>query len=193
MKYRLLNTPLITPFIRGICLIVLRTSGWMIEGEIPAHAKKYVATIAPHTSNWDFIIMLMTAFVLRIDAHWIGKHTLFRFPFRNVMTYFGGIPVDRRVRTDMVARTTAMFDAHDKFVIGVAPEGTRKTTAHWHTGFWYVARNASVPLYLVFMDYRTKRTGISEEFRLSDDVEADIRRIKLFYTDFHGRYPRGRG
>jgi len=91
----------------------------------------------------------------------------------------------------MVAKVTTMFNTHDKFVIGIAPEGTRKTTARWHTGFWYVAHNAAVPLYLVFIDYKTKRTGISEEFQLSENVEADMRRIKLFYADFHGRHPRG--
>lgn len=183
MRYRLLNTPLITPFIRIICVIILKVFGWTVEGEIPAHVKKYVATVAPHTSNWDFIIMLMVAFVLRIDAHWMGKHTLFRFPFRSVMTYFGGIPVDRRIRADMVAKATTMFDAHDEFVIGIAPEGTRKTVERWHTGFWYLAHDARVPLYLAFLDYNTCRAGISEEFKLSDDVEADMRRIRMFYSN----------
>jgi 1-acyl-sn-glycerol-3-phosphate acyltransferase len=153
MRYRLLNTPFITPFIRTLCRITLKVFGWTIEGEIPAHVKKFVATVAPHTSNWDFVILLMTAFVLRVDAHWMGKHTLFRFPFRGIMTYFGGIPVDRSVRSGMVAKATAMFDAHDEFAIGIAPEGTRKAPARWRTGFWRVAHNVGVPVYLAFIDY----------------------------------------
>ena len=189
MRYRLLNTPLVTPFIRALCLITLRVFGWNVEGEVPAHVKKFVATVAPHTSNWDFVILLMTAFVLRVDAHWMGKHTLFRFPFRGIMAYFGGIPVDRRVRSGMVAKATEMFNAHDEFVIGIAPEGTRKAPARWRTGFWHMAHNAGVPLYLAFIDYKTKRAGIFGQFHLSDDVESDMERIKLFYSGFHGRHP----
>lgn len=189
MKYRLLNTPFVTPLIRVICRITLKAFGWTVEGEIPAHVKKYIAAVAPHTSNWDFPILLMTAFVLRVDAHWMGKHTLFRFPFRSVMTYCGGIPVDRRTRNDMVAKATVMFKTHDEFALGIAPEGTRKATARWHTGFWHVARNADVPLYLAFIDYKTKRAGIFGKFHLSDDVGFDMERIKLFYAGFHGRHP----
>lgn len=191
MRYRLLNTPFVTPFIRAICSIMLKAFGWTVEGEIPAHVKKFVATVAPHTSNWDFVILLMVAFVLRVDAHWMGKHTLFRFPvLRSIMTYFGGIPVNRGVRSGMVAKATAMFSAHDEFALGIAPEGTRKAVARWRTGFWHVAHNAGVPLYLAFIDYKTKRVGIFGEFRLSNNVESDMERIKLFYAGFHGRHPR---
>ncbi len=189
MRYRLLNTPLITSVIRVISFVILKVLGWTIEGEIPAQVKKYVAIVAPHTSNWDFPIMLMAAFVLRVDVHWIGKHTLFSFPFRSAMSYLGGIPVDRKVRNDNVAKVIAMFNARDDFAIGIAPEGTRRATSRWHTGYWHMSHDAGVPLYLAFIDYKTKRAGVSGGFQFSDDVESDMERIKLFYSNFRGRHP----
>lgn len=189
MRYRLLNTPLITSAIRVISFVTLKVLGWTIEGEIPAHVKKYVAIVAPHTSNWDFPIMLMAAFILRVDVHWIGKHTLFSFPFQRVMSYLGGIPVNREVRNDNVAKVIAMFNARDEFAIGIAPEGTRRATSRWHSGCWHISHDAGVPLYLAFIDYKTKRAGVSGGFQLSDNVESDMERIKLFYSNFRGRYP----
>ena len=187
MRYRFLNTPIVTPFIRVISVVILKMSGWKIVGEIPAHVKKYVATVAPHTSNWDFLIMLMAAFVLRVDAHWMGKHTLFRFPFRRLMTYFGGIPVDRSTRHNMVVDVTAMFRCHERFGLGIAPEGTRKSTMRWRTGFWYVAKSADVPVYTAFIDYKTKTAGVSGKFHLSDNLESDMENIKQHYSAFNGR------
>ncbi len=187
MTYRLLCTPVLTPLLRLLSRLVLAALGWRVVGRIPKGTKKYVAIVGPHTSNWDFPILLMTAFVLQIDGHWLGKHTLFRHPFRGIMTYLGGIPVDRRGHNDLVASTAALFNSHDEFVVVITPEGTRTVGARWHTGFWHLARRAEVPLYLAFIDYNTRRTGVLGEFRLTDDCERDLRSIKLLYVDCHGK------
>lgn len=187
MKYRILNTPFVTPLFRALSSAILRVSGWKIEGGVPPHVTKFVATVAPHTSNWDFVVLIMAAFVLRVDAHWVGKHTLFRYlPF---LTYFGGIPVDRSVHHGMVTNMTAMFDSPGKFALAIAPEGTRKATENWHASFWHVAHNAHVPLYPAFICFKTKRAGLTDEFPLTQDMDADMKRLKQFYTQFQGHHP----
>jgi 1-acyl-sn-glycerol-3-phosphate acyltransferase len=189
MRYQLCNTPLIAPTAQVLSKIILKLFGWNAVGKVPAHIKKYVAVAAPHTSNWDFPIFLMTAFALGLNAHWMGKHTLFRFPFRNVMTWLGGIPVNRTIRGDMVATATKMLRSADTFAIGISPEGTRRATEHWHTGFWYIAQSAQVPIILAYIDYKTKQCGIYAEFRSSGDVTQDMEQIKDFYATFEGRNP----
>lgn len=190
MKYRLLSTPVLTPLLRLLSRLTLAALGWRVVGRIPKGVTKYVAIVAPHTSNWDFPLLIMTAFVLRVDGHWLGKHTLFRSPFRGLMTYLGGIPVDRRGHNDLVASTAALFAKNDRFVVVITPEGTRAVGARWHTGFWHLARRAGVPLYLAFIDYNTKRMGILDEFRFTGDCERDLRSIRLLYVDCHGRHGR---
>jgi len=190
MQYQIFNTPLVTPILRMLSAITLKLFGWKVVGNIPARMKKCVVIGAPHTSNWDFPIFLMTAFVLRVNIRWIGKHTLFRFPFHGLMTWLGGIPVDRRVRGAMVEKASALFHDVDEFVLGISPEGTRKATSHWRTGFWHIARNAQVPIYLAFIDYRTKRSGFHGEFYSAGDIELDMQRIKDFFSkSFRGKHP----
>lgn len=82
-----------------------------------------------------------------------------------------------------------MFNNTDEFAVGIAPEGTRKATSDWKRGFWYIAKGARVPIVLAFIDYRKKTCGIGEVFQPSDDVEADLWRVKLYYTQFEGKYP----
>lgn len=190
MQYQLFNTPVVTPILRVLSAITLKLLGWKVVGNIPERMKKCVVIGAPHTSNWDFPIFLMTAFVLRVNIRWIGKHTLFHFPFHSLMTWLGGMPIDRRVRGDMVAKASALFRDVDEFVLGISPEGTRKATPHWHTGFWYIAQSAHVPIFLAFIDYRAKQCGFHGEFHSTGDIELDMNRIKDFFSkSFRGKRP----
>jgi 1-acyl-sn-glycerol-3-phosphate acyltransferase len=189
MRYRIFTTPLITSVAFLFSKTLLAVTGWKVVGEIPAHVKKCVVIGAPHTSNWDFPIFLMTAFVLRLNAHWMGKHTLFRFPFHSLMTWLGGIPIRRDIRGDMVAKATEMFRTSDELVIGLSPEGTRKAAERWHTGFWHIAQRARVPIYLAFIDYGTKHCGLYGPLHSLGNVENDMKWIKNFYSHFQGRHP----
>jgi 1-acyl-sn-glycerol-3-phosphate acyltransferase len=148
--------------------------------------KQFVVIGAPHSSNWDILIVLMTSFQLNLDVHWLAKHTLFRFPFGGLMRWLGAIPVNRAVSGDMVRQTVALFAQKDTLVIGLSPEGTRGKTTRWKSGFWHIARTAQVPLVLAFVDTKNKTGGILGEFTLTDDYDGDIERLKLLYKPFRG-------
>ena len=110
---------------RGLGKAVLKILRWDIEGELP-NLPKFVLIGAPHTSNWDFVLAIATLMALGLDARWLGKDTLFRPPFGPLMRLLGGFPVDRSARHGLVAQTIDAFAQRDRFVVGVAPEGTRK-------------------------------------------------------------------
>ncbi len=179
------TTPFISAIFRVISRIILFLSGWKAEGKIPSSIKKCVVIAAPHTTNWDFPIMLMTAFVLRVNVFWMGKHTLFRFPFGWLMKWLGGIPIDRRSRHDTVVTTIELFRATDgEFRLAIAPEGTRTRGGMWKTGFYHIADGAGVPIVLATINYRRKLCGIREVFYPTGGDEADIKKIQERYTHF---------
>lgn len=186
MTYKIFNTPLISKFIELLFRFILKVSGWTIVGERPLGLKKFVVIGAPHTSNWDILIVLMTSFALKLDVHWLGKHKLFRWPFYSLMSWLGGIPVNRDISENMVNKAVQMFAQSDTLVIGLAPEGTRSKTNSWRSGFWYIAHQAQVPIVLAFVDAKNKQGGILGVFQPTDDVDADIATLQSRYEVFRG-------
>lgn len=182
------ETPVVEPVLRAVSRLYLKILGFRAEGEHP-RAPKFVAVIAPHTSNWDFPTLLALAFVLRVNARWFGKHTLFRWPLRRLFTWCGGIPVNRGRAGNVVGQYIHAFDAHERFVLAVAPEGTRKKVAEWKTGFYRIAVGAQVPLALVYLDYKRKAGGFGPMFAPTGDLDADITAIKKFYATITAKYP----
>lgn len=175
-----------TPFMGPIFKFILKVSGWTVVGERPPGLKKFVVIGAPHTSNWDILIVLMTSFALKLDVHWLAKHTLFRFPFNGIMSWLGAIPVNRNISGDMVNQAVQLFAQSESFVIGLSPEGTRSKTKTWRSGFWYIARAAQVPILLAFVDVSNKRCGILGEFKPTHDVNADVITLQKRYEEFRG-------
>jgi 1-acyl-sn-glycerol-3-phosphate acyltransferase len=150
---------------------------------------KYVLIGSPHTSNWDFPIALLLLRVLGIEGHWIAKHTVFRWPVGWLMRWLGGLPVDRTSSHNFVDQIVQLFEERERLVITIAPEGTRKRTAHWKTGFYYIALGAGIPIVLGYLDYPNKRGGLGPTIQPSGDLEADLDRMKEFYADKTGRHP----
>ena len=174
-------------FTRALGRGVLSVMGWHFEGRIPDRPK-FVAIVAPHTSNWDFVVALGGIFALGIDLRWIGKHTLFRRPFGGIMRWLGGTPVDRGANKGMVAGIVELFERHERFVVGLAPEGTRKQVAKWKTGFYHIAAQARVPILMISLDYARKRIMLGPTLDMTGEIEADMDRIKAFYADKRGKY-----
>jgi len=170
----------------------MKLFGWKVEGSLP-DIPQMVITAAPHTSNWDFLYMMGAAFTLRAKFSWMGKDNLFKGPFGFVMRWLGGLPVNRRVRTNLVAQVIEHFHGNKKLILVIPPEGTRKKTDHWHTGFYYIAREAEVPLVLAYIDYKSKTVGIGPTIYPSGDIQADIKIIKPFYSQFTGKHPERMG
>ena len=188
MHRTLFDTPFVNTLLRAGSRAFLRLNGWQVEGSLPAEARKCVLIAAPHTSNWDLPYTLMVAFVLNLNIYWMGKHSLFAFPFGPVMRWLGGIAVDRSRSTNLVSASAMALKAADGPVqLVVPPEGTRGRTTHWKTGFYYIALEAGVPIVLAYMDYARKVSGLGPVFVPTGDVDADMAEIKRFYAGVKGR------
>jgi 1-acyl-sn-glycerol-3-phosphate acyltransferase len=173
---------------RILSRIILFFMGWHIR-TVPIDQSKYIMIGAPHTSNWDFVIgyLMMTAIGLKLS--WVGKHTLFRKPYGWFLRWIGGIPVNRELSTKFVDQVVQKFNSLDHLIVVMSPEGTRKKTEHWRTGFYYMAKGAEVPVIAGFLDYPNKVGGIGKVIHLTGDMEADIREFQEFYSGITGKYP----
>ncbi len=189
MHRTIFDTPVVNVFLRGLSKLVLALLGWQITGNLPPNGQKSVLIAAPHTSNWDLPFTLMTAFVLRLNIYWMGKEQIFRPPFKGVMMWLGGIPVQREKSNNLVAASAQAIQVADGPVqLIVPPEGTRSGTRVWKTGFYYIAMQAQVPIVLAYMDYEKKIAGLGPVFQPTGDIEADMAAIKAFYPPFKGKH-----
>ena len=143
MQLTIFSTPFVNGLFRAFSVVYLKLAGWKVLGALPDEARKSVFIAAPHTSNWDLPYTLMVAFSLRLNICWMGKASLFRFPFGNLMKWLGGIPVDRSKSTNLVAASAqAISAAVGALQLIVPPEGTRSKTRYWKTGFYHIATAA---------------------------------------------------
>ena len=166
----------------------LNLIGWQVVGPAP-DAPKYVLISAPHTSNWDFFVMYLTAKTLKLQISWIGKDTLFRGPLGPISRALGGVPVNRGVRQKLVAQMVQVFNERDTLVLSVPPSGTRKKTQYWKTGFYWIALGAQVPMVCGFVDYKRKQAGVGPTLMPTGDIEADLDVIRDFYAGISGKFP----
>lgn len=170
----------------------LGLAGWRVVLPVP-QAPKYVLLAAPHTSNWDFVVMMAAGMALGVWPHWVGKHTLFAAPFGWIARALRGIPIDRRMAANTVEQLVAQFAARDRLVLALPPEGTRSRASHWKSGFYHVALGAGVPVALGFVDFGKKEAAIGPLLYPSGDLRADMDRIRAFYAGKRGRHPGRQG
>ena len=178
--------------LRFLVSALLKLFGWHAIQGLPK-SKKYVLIGAPHTSNWDFVVGMMAALAIGLRFKWLAKHTLFKYPFGPILKFFGGIPVDRRVRSSVIEKMTEMFNKREHLVLGITPEGTRSKAKYWKSGFYYIALNAKVPIALAYLDYGNKKIGIGKVFSPSEAIESDMEIIREFYADKIGKNPDKQG
>ena len=188
MHHTIFDTPIVNTLLRGMSIAFLRLTGWKVVGKLPPEAAKSVLIAAPHTSNWDLPYTLMVAFALRLNVHWMGKTSLFKPPFRGVMMWLGGIPVDRSQNNNLVAASSAAIKkASGPLQLIVPPEGTRSGALYWKTGFYYIAAEAGVPIVMAYLDYDKKVGGLGPVFKTTGDIDADMVAIKAFYASVTGK------
>lgn len=188
MHRTIFSTPVINVLLRTFSIAFLKLNGWKIEGSLPAEHAKYVLIAAPHTSNWDLPYTLMVAFALRLNIYWMGKSSLFRWPFGSLMRWLGGIEVNREESNNLVATAAqALVAAEGSVQLIVPPEGTRRKTRYWKTGFYWIAHTAQVPIVLAYMDYARKLSGLGTVFTPTGDIETDMNKIKAFYAPYKGK------
>ncbi len=157
--------------------VMLGLRGWTIEGDFP-DIPKLVMAVAPHTSNWDFPTGLWVKLALRLDARFLAKHTLFHWPFGPLLRWLGGIPVDRRAAAGFVGEIARGVREAERMVLVVAPEGTRKRTEKWKSGFYRIAQEAAVPIFLVRFDYHSRRALLGPVFWPTGDYERDLAALR---------------
>jgi 1-acyl-sn-glycerol-3-phosphate acyltransferase len=169
-----------------ISAALMKLAGWRLV-YVPPPGPKSVIIVYPHTSNWDFPVGLLARSVAGIRCHFAAKDTLFRGPFGRWLARVGGIPVNRREATGFVGQLEQAFGRRDEFHVVFTPEGTRSRTEHWKSGFYRLALAARVPLGLGFIDYARREVGIGAWIDLTGDEEADLARIRDFYSGKRGR------
>lgn len=167
---------------------ILKATGWTLIDNVPTE-KKCVICVAPHTSNWDFIIGKLYYTALGRKASFLMKKEWFFFPLGLFFKAIGGVPVNRSKKNSITDQLAERFKQQEEFRLAVTPEGTRKPNKDWKKGFYYIAQKASVPIQLAYIDYAKKEVGIAANFYPTGDVEEDIQQIKLFYKDIKGKRP----
>lgn len=168
---------------------ILRLFGWQIGGEIPLTLKKYVIAVAPHTNWKDFFLGLVVRAALGRKIFYLGKKELFDSPFGWFFRMTGGKPVDRKLKSGLVQQVVQLFNTHDEFAIAVAPEGTRKKVSDFKTGFYFIAKEAGVPIIPCLFDYEYKVVRFLPPFYPGDDVEKDLNTLWGFYIGVKGAKP----
>lgn len=188
MPRTIFDSPVLNPLLRSTSRQVLRLLGWRVEGALTPQAARCVVIAAPHTSNWDFPMMMLAAFALGMRVRWLGKASLFRFPFGSAARWLGGIAVQRDRSNNLVgASVQALRAAPGGLQLVIAPEGTRSRTTQWRTGFHHIARGAGIPIQLSYLDWGQRRCGLGPLVEPGDDVDADLARIRAFYAPIKGR------
>ncbi|GHT72592.1 acyltransferase [Bacteroidia bacterium] len=173
---------------KQIYSLLLKIAGWRSSVEITIPSK-CVICVAPHTSNWDFLIGMLFYKSIGGKPHFLMKKTWFFFPLKYFLTAIGGFPVNRTKNSSLTETMAEEFSRHEEFQLAIAPEGTRKKNPHWKSGFYYIAWKAQVPITLAYLDYTKKIIGIMSNFIPTGDVEGDIAQIKQFYENIPGKYP----
>ncbi len=171
-----------------VSLCVTKWRGWTHHVD-PPQERKYVLIIAPHTSNWDFLLMFPVGLLLKRRVKFMIKHSLFVGPLGSVLRWLGGIAVDRSNSNNFVSQMADEFARAEEMVLIIAPEGTRSRVEHWKQGFYHIARQAGVPVVRCYLDFGRRRLGVWPPLYASGNVEEDLRKIRADYDSVVPRYP----
>ena len=161
---------------------------WKIINDFP-NLNKYIIIAAPHTSWQDFPIAIMAKFIKGAKINYIGKASLFKWPFGFIFRWLGGAPVDRSKSTNKVQAIVEIFNEKDHFILGLSPEGTRQKVYKWKTGFYYIAKGANLPIVMATLDFKHKQIKISEPYYLTDNMEADFNHFYRYFASVIGKRP----
>lgn len=167
---------------------LMTTLGWSFPGQKPDD-KKFILLGAPHTSNWDFVITLALMHKFDIALNFMVKDQVFRGPWAGLLRSLGAMPIDRSRRVNVVDNTIEAFQKNESMVIGILPEGTRKRTEYWKSGFYHIALGAQVPLVLAKVDGKEKTLTLGPRIEVSGDMRADMARIAAYFEGAVAIYP----
>ena len=164
---------------------ILSAFGWTITGT-PPDEKKYIIIVAPHTSNIDFFLGIVAKFAIGVKANFLAKKILFYQPWGWIFSGLGGYPVKRDKHYNQVDQIVKIINKKDRFVLALAPEGTRSNSKQWKTGFYWISKLAKISITMVSFDYAKKKITFSEPFYPTENMEEDFLAMKNFFKDIKG-------
>ena len=171
---------------RWIGRVLLRLLHWRFVGEFP-NLSKMVLIVAPHSSNRDFFVGVAVMFALGFEAHFIGKRELFWWPMGAVMRWLGGIPVDRRSPQGLVAQLQDTLQRHERFMLVLTPEGTRRRVQEWKSGFYHIAYEAGLPIAPAYFDNVRREVGFFPVVTPTGDATREIAALRARYAGLRRR------
>ena len=175
--------------LRKLCSWLLyKKMGWTVE-VTQDHPAKYIICLAPHTSNWDFILGLLYSRSIGMQSNFLMKKEWFFWPLGPIFKKLGGIPVHRQKKSSMTDAMAETAKAAKTFHLCITPEGTRSKTVDWKKGFYFIALKAGMPILLYGLDYERRLIQCTKTIIPTGDLDADMRDIKVYYKDFKGKKP----
>ncbi|NNJ73520.1 MAG: acyltransferase [Enterobacterales bacterium] len=174
---------------QAIFKFIQKLTGWRLAQPNVPDIDKAVCIFAHHTSNWDFVTMLIAKFSWNLKVRYLGKHSLFGPATGWFFRALGGIPVIRHEKQDTVGQIADLIKSSDKILLALSPEGTRTYKDYWKTGFYHIAERANVPIIMFYLDTKTRTIGFSEPIPVSGDIEDDFKIYADFFKDKTGFLP----
>lgn len=167
---------------------ILKTFGWKINIQVEEPSKSIIC-VAPHTSNWDFIVGKLSYSALGREASFLIKKSWFFFPMNLFFNAIGGVAIDRSKKSSVTEQMAEEFEKRATFHLAITPEGTRSLVERWKMGFYHIAKKANVPIQLAYIDYAKKEMGVMAIFHPTDNEAADLKTIENYYRNISGRFP----
>ena len=174
--------------LKEVCALIYKASGWKFVNKVPDELRSFVFLGAPHTSNHDFVPGLALCHLMKRNTRFVIKNEWMRFPYGFFMRQAGALGINRSKAKSSVKAMADLFVENKDLVMLIAPEGTRRPTGNWKTGFYYIAKEAGVPIVLGYADYAKKEGGFGKVI-YPTDFEKDMKEIMEFYKDVKGKHP----
>lgn len=170
--------------------IFFELMGWKVDVTIPER-KRSIICVAPHTSNWDFMVGIIFKFATGLKSYFLMKQDWFFWPLGVLLKRMGGIPIDRTTHQHLTDYLAQVVCSYDTMHLAITPEGTRSLNTHWKKGFYFVALKAGIPIQLFTIDYLHKTIACHKEIVPSGNVEEDYRMISSYYAPLKAaaKYP----
>lgn len=174
--------------IQSLCRRLLRIAGWTVRLGVPEFPKTIIC-VAPHTSNWDFILGELAIRSVGRSAGFLMKKAWFFWPLGCFFRSIGGVAVGHEPGRSLVEQLIDRFKSATTLRIAITPEGTRSRQPNWHTGFLRVAYATGVPICLTAIDFKTKTIILEKVFEPTGNIDEDMKAVKSYYAPFEGKYP----
>lgn len=175
-------------FTSWLGLFALWIIGWRMRGNFP-DVRKGLIIVAPHTSNYDALLAVVSIMAMRLQAFFFVKDSAFVWPIGGLMRWFGALPVDRENSKDVVGFCVKQYQSKDALIMAINPEGTRKASPSWKTGFYWMAHKAGVPIIMIGFDYARREIVLLDTFMPTGNIDEDLPQIIAAFKDIAPRHP----